>query len=277
MSLSRAALLFVHAAATASLVRLETAAAARSSPPTALARLRGGEDDAGSDDAGSDEKREIIARLNEFPAFCILNGEDQLIGLPNEAGGHDVCWYVDAAEAKEILALAVAGNPEDGGLHLGCTPLGNAFLMCHGWPGDEWDAGAAEAAYKLKGPRAANDAPAPALRERLAAQGFDPGCWTLAVFCHDDFQSDEMMPFFMSAEELRAGWVRNGRPVEDTPGEPMMMDLRLLVAAMRQDAALRAKARLVPTPEAYALSQELLGRAKGEGEAAEEGESEADE
>ena len=52
------------------------------------------------------------------------------------------------------------------------------------------------------------------------------------------------MPFFFSDAELAAGWVRNGRPEEDVPGAPLMMDLRTLVGAMQQDAGVRAKAAL---------------------------------
>ena len=79
------------------------AAAAAVLPSRGMMRFRGGEDDS--------VRKEVLAKLNQFPTFCILNGEGQVIGLPNDEGGHDVCWYIDAAEAKELLELTVAGNP----------------------------------------------------------------------------------------------------------------------------------------------------------------------
>ena len=78
------------------------------------------------------------------------------------------------------------------------------------------------------------------------------------------------VPFFFSAEQLIAGWVRNGRPEEEAPQQPLMcatrraacpppthpdaaelgrpscfggrMDMRLLVQAMVTDASVRGKA-----------------------------------
>lgn len=240
---------------------LQAATASLATRPFASARrLRGGDAEAETDP----HREEIIARLNQFPTFCILNGEDQLIGLPNEQGGHDVCWYADPAEAKELLALTQAGNPEDEGLHLGCTPLGNAFLMCGGWPGEgddskgAWSLKSDDARYLLRGLRAGADEAAPTLRSQLEAQGIDCGTWQFACYCHDDFQDEKMMYFFLSVAELQAGWVRNGRPELEVPDEPMMMDLRLLVGAMLKDDDVRAKAQLVPTKEAYLLSQEIM-------------------
>jgi hypothetical protein len=70
------------------------------------------------------------------------------------------------------------------------------------------------------------------------------------------------MPFFFSDAELAAGWVRNGRPEEDVPGAPLMMDLRTLVGAMQQDAGVRAKAALVSSPEAYKLAGDIIAQQK---------------
>lgn len=217
-------------------------------------RIRGGEAD-----EPKEKRDEILARLNQFPTFCVCNSEDKVIGIPNGEGGHDVCWFIDAADAKEMLEITVAGNEEEEGLHLGCTPLGSAFAVCNGWV----DTGEADASvrYKLQGKRSLMDQ-APVLREMLQAKGIDAGCWTVPFFSSDDFQTDSVMYFFTSADDLRAGWVRSGRPADEAPEQPLMMDLRILVNAMMQDGGLRFKARLVPTPDAYALSQELLDQAK---------------
>ena len=70
------------------------------------------------------------------------------------------------------------------------------------------------------------------------------------------------MPFFFSDAELAAGWVRNGRPEEDVPEAPLMMDIRTLVGAMQQDASVRAKAALVTSPEAYKFAGEIIAQQK---------------
>ena len=70
------------------------------------------------------------------------------------------------------------------------------------------------------------------------------------------------MPFFFSDAELAAGWVRNGRPEEDVPEAPLMMDIRTLVGAMQQDASVRAKAALVTSPEAYKFAGDIIAQQK---------------
>ena len=70
------------------------------------------------------------------------------------------------------------------------------------------------------------------------------------------------MPFFFSDAELAAGWVRNGRPEEEAPEAPLMMDIRTLVGAMQQDASVRAKAAIVTSPEAYQLASEIIAQQK---------------
>ena len=45
-----------------------------------------------------------------------------------------------------------------------------------------------------------------------------------------------------------------------------MMDLRLLVSAMRTDPSVRAKAAVVTSAEAYRVAQEIVEAAKADGE-----------
>ena len=87
------------------------ASAARWTPPLSQ-RLRGGADEA------DPHKEEIIERLNQCPTFYILDGESKLVALPNEEGGHDVCWFIDADEVQQVLELTIAANPDEG-YHLG--------------------------------------------------------------------------------------------------------------------------------------------------------------
>ena len=218
--------------------------------PPGLLRLRGGADDAIKD--------EIVGRLNQCPAFCLLSREKKLVGIDNGEGGHDVAWFIDAAEAQEVLQAATAASPDEG-YHLGCTPLGDALLMCNGWPGTEveYPEYTQEVSYRLRGPREPADEHAPVLEEQLQSQGLASGGWVVPLFCVDEFQTDQMMPFFFTKADLADGWARTGRPDDELPEAPVTMELRLLIAAMRSDASLRRKARVVPSVEAYELSQRI--------------------
>jgi|EP00908_Phaeocystis_cordata_P018672 hypothetical protein len=183
-------------------------------------RLRGGADD----DA---IRREIHTKLNGCPLFVILSDKGTPVGTRNAEGDIDVLWFVEPAEAKEQLEAIKASDSGIEGLHLGCTPLGDAFEICGGWDTAE----AAHKGRKIQGPAEVVDAASAALVAQLQQQGAEVGHWLLPVFCCDDFQTDTLMPFFFSAEALQAGWVRNGRPEEDAPEHPLMMDIRTLVGA----------------------------------------------
>ena len=185
--------------------------------------LRGGDAAAGEEEV----RKQIVAKLNQFPTFCVVDAEGKLIGIPNESGNHDVMWFIDADEAKEMLELTSAANPESN-LRLGCTPLGNAFMVCNGWveTGDG-------AKYTIRAPRTQVEMVGPALLEGLKAKGVEPhGDWLFPVFCHDDCQTDTMMPFFLSSEEMAIGWARMGNEMSECPENPLAMDLRLVVVAM---------------------------------------------
>ena len=261
-----------------------------------LMQLRGGATGAdGADD--STARAEIIAKFNQFPTFCVVNAEDNVIGTPNADGGYDVVWFVSLQEAQDLLALMVASSEEeDPGLKLGCTPLGNAYMICAGWTDHQSEDG--QALYKLQGPRAVlADGVEATLRSQLAQKGLGEDAstarWLVPVFLHDDFQvrchlrpsstfrdlfldllpsscarlmvqTDSLMPLFFSADELVNGWIANGRPVDEAPEQPLMMDLRMLVLAMQQDPALRAKAQLVPTKEAFAMAKAMAEAAAKE-------------
>lgn len=238
------------------------------------ARLRGG----GADESSEPHdpvRVEIQKKLNGCPCFCILNEDGVQLGVLGEDGGLTVGWYTEPADAMAQLAAMQEGSPDGAeGLHLGCMGLGDIFALCGGW--DESEGGAERNEKRvIYGPRKVVEVAAPMLVEQLNKQGMDPGDWQLPVFCHDDFQTDTLMPFFFSAEELASGWARNGRE-GPAPENPLVMDLRMLVNAMTQNADVRGKATVVTSTESYALASELITalRAKEASESADD-ESEA--
>ena len=190
----------------------------------------------------------------------------------NEDGGEDVCWFVDAAEAKQALEMTLAAHPEAKDmLRLACSPLGVVFNICKGFPPVEGEEGENEeetgAAYlggnlKIVGSKDSAGSGA-ALREQQVAQGMTPSKWNVATFCSDDFQTDNVMPIFFSQSGFAAGWVRSGKTAETVPQNLAVMDLCVLVKQMRDSDVFNWEIfTFVTTPDAYALAQELTEQAK---------------
>ena len=239
---------------------------------------------------GALSREEIVSKLNRVPTFAIVDGDDHVLPITTESGA-DICWFIDAAEAKELLELTKAANP-DVAVHLAVTPLGEAFVKCNGWPdaeGDEEEQGASYVGGKLKlrGTRKVVDANEEALRSQQQAQGIAPGAWVLPVYCHDDFQTPQMMPLFFSAADLQAGWIRSGRAADAVPEDLPVMELRVLVKQMAEtDVFDWSIFTFVSSEAAYALAQELIasrsyvekagGDADGQGDG-EEAETDDDE
>lgn len=186
-----------------------------------------------------------------------------------------ICFFTDAEEASELLERAKAAHPEAADkLQLAVTPLGHAFVKCKGFASSDGDGGADDeylgGELRLRGPRAVVDSNAEALRSQQTAQGLVPGAWVLPCYCHDDFQTEQMMPFFFSPSDFAAGWVRSGRPEDAVPENLAVMDLRVLVKQMEHtDAFDWSLFQFVSSEGAYALASELLAArraAEGGGE-----------
>ena len=230
-----------------------------------LLRLRG----------GGLSREEIIDKLNKVPTFAIVNDEDQVIPLADQDGSRDVCWFTDAAEAQQLLELTKAANPENADvLRLAVTPMGQAFLRCGGFDAEE-DVEEGQqflgGTLKLRGPRAIVEANTEALRSQQVAQGIKPGAWVVPIYCHDDFQTEQMMPMFMSPADFASGWKRTGRPQDAVPENLAVMELRVLVKQMEQTDVFNWRIfQFVSSEEAYALAQQLIGeRRAAEGDDAE--------
>ena len=159
-------------------------AASLSSRGSILSRLRGG----GTD---SEFREEIHAKLNACPVFCILSGENNPVGVRLEDGTIETVWYTEPAEVMEMYENMLMHSESVEGLHVGCTPLGEAFALCGGWDASE----AAHKGRRIQGPREVVERASSTLVAQLQAEGIESH-WQLPIFCHDDFQSETIMPFF---------------------------------------------------------------------------------
>jgi hypothetical protein len=67
----------------------------------------------------------------------------------------------------------------------------------------------------------------------LVSQGIDAGAWQLPIFLCEELQSPNILPVFLSPQDLAATWEKSGRTKEELPEGITMMDLRMLVAQVR--------------------------------------------
>ena len=184
-------------------------------------------------------KEAIVKKLNAIPTFCILNGQESIVGLkdPSDPTGQlEVClWFADPQEAKTTLAAAKEANPEiRAQLHLGVTPLGVAYAIAAGWAechffGEKQLRGSSE-------PFAGGQDPTALLREQAVSQGMEPPPWHVPVFCCDELQSPTTMPIFLSRKAMAEAWVTSGRKIQAMPENLSVMDLGVLVCQMQTDA-----------------------------------------
>ena len=156
------------------------AQAASLSSRGSVLRLRGGD--------GDDFRKEIHAKLNACPVFCILSGENNPVGVRLEDGTIETVWYTEPAEVMELYESMLMHSESVDGLHVGCTPLGEAFALCGGWDASE----AAHKGRRIQGPREVVERASSALVAQLQAKGIESN-WQLPLFCSDDFQSQSRL------------------------------------------------------------------------------------
>ena len=156
------------------LALVAAAQAASLSSRGSLLRLRGG---------GDEFRKEIHAKLNACPVFCILSGENNPVGVRLEDGTIETVWYTEPAEVMEMYESMLMHSESIEGLHVGCTPLGEAFALCGGWDASE----AGHKGRRIQGPREVVERASSALVAQLQAKGIESN-WQLPLFCHDDFQ-----------------------------------------------------------------------------------------
>ena len=263
-----------HLCAVGALLLLHSTLAASSS----YRLLRGGATPKCDDRPLTDD--EISSCLNNVPTFSILTAANEIINVGGpDASPWDMCYsfFTDAYEAKELLRLTIDANPQAEGLHLGSVPLGSAFEHCGGWSHCNGEAASKEESmYSLQGPSDVVKASKQTLIRQLEGEGLPAGVWTLPVFFSRDFETEEMLPCFLSEDDLASGWVRAGNPPHTVPTSREVIDVRQLVVRMRKGGGdvPWSKVRLVSCPEAYELAQSL---AQEEGEYEQEQEEDEEE
>lgn len=250
--------------------------------------LRGGADDAAPPAAPSVAPtaltpEEVTEKLNGIPVFALLNKEGGVVSMRDPDGGDaPVCrWFVDATEAKMVLEAALAANPGVEGLHIGVHGLGNAFKLCGGWPdesmpelkatlstGEEAEQGVS---FRLQGNHALVKEVKDQLTESLAADGVEPGKWTLPIFFSTELQSRSIFPVFFHPKDLADAWVKAGRTKETVPEKMNMMDLRSFVSMLRKADNPWQLVQFVASRAAIKLASGDTSPDEGEEQAAETG------
>jgi hypothetical protein len=195
-------------------------------------------------------QHDIIEKMNTVPTFCLLNGEQNIVGMQDETGAESCTWFTEADDAREMFAFAKQQN-EGVPLHLGVTPLGLAFALAEGWA-DSLFVGN----MRLQGKHAIVTQLAPMLAQQCEAQGVPPATWHLPVFCCDELSSPTVMPVFMSRSDLVAAWVASGRTKESVPEHLTVLDLRVLVHQMQTDTFAWSTLEFVGSPRSVQLVRE---------------------
>jgi len=240
-------------------------------------RLRGGESDTKL------TREEIVEKLNRVPTFCLVDAAENAIAIPNEDGGHDVCWFLDAAEAQDLLELTVEANPDAKGIHLAVSPLGAVFDLCGGFKGLKGQKTSKTplpfkgGTLKLCGPRTMLASSESALQEQLRKQGIKPGEWVLPVLCHNDLQAEDLMPFFFDSVDFKAGWSQAYGEDKAMPDNVAIMDLRLLTNQMLNSGGFDwRKCQFVTSMQAMKVAGELQAAAKAKAATAADNEEDSD-
>mmetsp|Transcript_45643 Transcript_45643/g.126684 ORF Transcript_45643/g.126684 Transcript_45643/m.126684 type:complete len:170 (+) Transcript_45643:129-638(+) len=109
----------------------------------------------------------------------------------------------------------------------------------------------------------------PRLLELLADAGIDAGAWQLPIFLCEELQSPNILPVFLSPQDLAATWEKSGRTKEELPEGITMMDLRMLVAQMQTEDNPWRIVQFVGSQEAYELVSELQGEGGADAKTAE--------
>ena len=211
---------------------------------------------------------EVVAKLDQVMLLNIIatgEGESQIVA--NVDG--EVAWYADPVDAKNALAKLQAKMPPlpGHGLGLHFTPLGRAYALSEGWVTKGLGG-------KSKLPPVMRLHPASKVLEtcgedgvkalegqlprELRASNKHQGAFPL--FFLEELQSERVLPFFFSHDDLVACWVSSGKAVEDLPPQLSVIDLRALVARVRTEPNdWLARLHLVPSQGVVQLMEMLDG------------------
>jgi len=190
-------------------------------------------------------KQELVDKLDNIPAFHLMNDKLQIFPVPNEAGEIAVRWFVDVDEASSALVAVQLLNP-DTPLQLGVTPLGTAYALANGWAPNQ-------STFPLK------LMPSKAVVAALAQElGAEPDESAFPLFTCDEMTSARLRPFWTSAEDVRATWLSAGRKAETFPSNLHVVDLsRIVKLALTANGFDGRTLMLIASSKATAKAQQL--------------------
>ena len=166
-------------------------------------------------------KQEVINLLDTIPTFNIVDGDNRIVGTPDEAGEECLRFWSDLDEANSALVLAQTLRGASTTLRLACTPLGTSFAYAEGWQDTP-----ATLPLRLHASRAV----VAGVAEELGAAPTDAAAFPL--FCCDELSNSRVRPFFLSRQDLSDTWVSAGRPADALPSQLTVVLLRKLVQMM---------------------------------------------
>jgi hypothetical protein len=211
-------------------------------------------------------KMEVISKLDQVMVLnivAVVNGAKQIV--PGSDG--ELCWYADVIDAKAALSALQAKMPTLPGHSLGLdfTPFGRAYSLSEGWVSPRQLQGDAPPmrlqpssqvleACGADGVKTLQSQLPAQLRKHNRRQGAFP------LFFLEELQSERVMPFFFTRDDLVACWVSSGKPFEELPPQLSAIDLRALIArALTEPRAWLERLHIVPSQGLVDLMQMVDG------------------
>ena len=198
---------------------------------------------------------EVVAKLDKVMLLNVVatvEGKDWQI-VPGVDG--DLCWYADVFDGKAALAAMQAKMPATPGNQLGLdfTPLGRAYSLSQGWTKRLLEGKVPPMRLQpstkvletcgAEGIKSLESQLPKVLKQANARQGPFP------LFFLEELQSERVMPFFFTREDLVTCWVSSGKPFEDIPAQLNAIDLRALVARMLSEPSDWLERLLIVPPQ----------------------------
>jgi len=198
---------------------------------------------------------EKMSRVITFNITSVVDGKRDCF----QAASGAIEFYADAADATEALQVAQSANPE-AHLELEAVPLGKAFAVTQGLMGVSTPIPTKLLFSKATVAAVGEHGIPEAMRDKMRGTGPFP------LFSVEELRSPGAMPVFLSFDDLRASWLKSGRPIESLPAaEDAAIDLRVLAASVLQDQQEYFKKLLFLAPRsAVQLHKQLASAREGE-------------
>lgn len=208
-------------------------------------------------------RMEVLSKLDQVYLLNLVatteDGQKQIIP---DADGR-LRWFSSVLDAKAALQAMQAKMPPVPGfsIRLDFTPLGRAYSLSDKWVDSKKLQGesppmAIEASSRVLA--ACGQAAVDSLERSVPGvlRKRNPLQRPIPLFFLDELQSDRILPFFFSREDLASCWAASGKRVEDLPSQLNVTDLRALVArTLSEENDWLVRLRLVPSREMCELLQ----------------------